>query len=72
MDNDEIKKYINKIALYEVDLIKINSVITTCIKLLKVEGANTKKEVLDLLTETQKKYLKEYMVIKNGKREINS
>ena len=56
------EKYINKIALYEVDLIKVSSVIDSCVRLLKVEGLDTKQQVLDMLEETYNKILKGYRV----------
>ena len=60
--DDMTEKYINKIALYEVDLIKVSSVIDSCVRLLKVEGLDTKQQVLDMLEETYNKILKGYRV----------
>ena len=60
--DDMTEKYINKIALYEVDLIKVSSVVDTCIRLLKVEGLDTKQQVLDMLEEVDAKILKGYRV----------
>lgn len=60
--DDMTEKYINKIALYEVDLIKVSSVIDTCVRLLKVEGLDTKQQVLNMLEETYNKILKGYRV----------
>ena len=62
LQEGKVENYMEKIANYEMDIAEIHKNIDECIKLLKIDGKNTKSKVQKILEDTLTNILKPYEV----------